>query len=103
MDARQPLLGTCTLVALASMPLILKLVDINGVYGFRTAVTVSDQKAWYKVNAFVGAVFLAAAAVSAALIYLVPSASRMVWSVIFFVVPMAIALAASFAYAGRLA
>ena len=101
MEARQPLMWTCMLVALVSIPLVTKLIGINPVYGVRTSHTMSSASAWYAVNAYVGWTFLVAAGAAAVLLWLMPGASRWPVAVVVFVVPMAIALALSLTHAGR--
>jgi uncharacterized membrane protein len=59
-------------IALVSMPLILKLVPPNGFYGFRTAVTMSSKDVWYPANAFIGWALLVAAGVAATVLWILP-------------------------------
>jgi uncharacterized membrane protein len=56
----------CSVVfSLASIPLILRRVPRNPVYGYRTRVTLSDDALWYKINAYFGMRFLVATLLSA--------------------------------------
>lgn len=40
------------------LPLALRIVPPNGLYGFRTKKTLSNQEIWYKANAYSGRCFL---------------------------------------------
>ena len=50
-------------VILASVPLVLKLVPRNGVYGFRTRRTVESDEVWYPANRAAGIAMIVAAVV----------------------------------------
>lgn len=50
---------------LVSIPLILRKVPRNPVYGYRTRLTLSNDKIWYKVNAYFAWRFLVAGVLSA--------------------------------------
>jgi uncharacterized membrane protein len=102
MQARQPFLGICTLVAIVSAPLFLRLVRMNSVYGIRTPQTLSSAEAWYNANAFTGWVFLFAAVLGAGLLLFAPGSNRLLPSIAYFVAPMALALGASLTYASQL-
>jgi uncharacterized membrane protein len=54
-----------TVFSLLSIPLILRRVPRNPVYGYRTRVTLSDDALWYKINAYFGMRFLVATLLSA--------------------------------------
>jgi uncharacterized membrane protein len=41
-----------------SIPLILRRVKPNRIYGFRTTKTLSDERIWYEANAYAGRMFL---------------------------------------------
>ena len=61
---------TCVLVAVVGIPLGLRLIPQNNIYGVRTDRTMSDESAWFEVNrvggwALVGAAGLAAVVVMA--------------------------------------
>jgi uncharacterized membrane protein len=51
--------------AVLAIPLILRKVPPNPVYGYRTRATLSDEALWYEVNAYFGVRFLVASLVSA--------------------------------------
>jgi len=56
----------CSAVAcLLSVPLILRRVPPNPVYGYRTRATLSDEALWYDANAHFGSRFLLASLASA--------------------------------------
>jgi uncharacterized membrane protein len=59
-------LAVDALFVVLSIPLILRKVPRNGVYGFRTCATLSDDFVWYGANAFFGRRFVAVSAVSVA-------------------------------------
>ncbi len=62
------LLILCALVAVAAVPLMLKLIPPNPIYGIRTARTTSDAATWFGVNEVAGRAFLVAAGVAAILL-----------------------------------
>jgi uncharacterized membrane protein len=62
------LLVACVIVAAAAVPLMLRLIPQNPVYGLRTERTLTQQSAWFEVNAFGGRALLIAAGVAALLI-----------------------------------
>lgn len=73
MDTRITITLACALMALLSLPLILRWVPPNLFYGFRTPRTLSNPDIWYPANAFSGQLLLAAAVVVAALTWLLPA------------------------------
>ncbi len=99
---RARLIASCVVFAMLSIPLILKLVPPNGIYGFRTGAAQSSRAIWYPANAFMGWALLAAAAISAtAQVVLPPTVKRWVlWAT--FVIPVIGAIVASLAYVSRL-
>lgn len=50
---------------LLSIPLMLRKVPRNPVYGYRTRATLRDETLWYEANAYFGSTFLVATVVSA--------------------------------------
>lgn len=62
------------LFALIAIPLILRKVRRNAVYGFRTRSTLSDDAVWYAANAHFGWGLFLASIVSAAAILIVSRA-----------------------------
>jgi hypothetical protein len=99
---RAQLLASCVLMVVISIPLMLRVVPPNGVYGFRTSLTQSSAAIWYPANAFMGAALSAAAIVSAILLVILPATVKqwLLWAT--FLVPVSGAIVASFAYLSRL-
>jgi uncharacterized membrane protein len=62
------LLVACVIVAALAVPLMLRLIPQNPVYGVRTERTLTQQSTWFEVNAFGGRALLIAAGVAALLI-----------------------------------
>ena len=62
------LLILCALVAVAAVPLMLKLIPPNPIYGVRTERTTSDAATWFLVNEVAGRAFLVAAGIAAILL-----------------------------------
>jgi hypothetical protein len=61
-------LGCAALFAALATPLALRKVPRNGLYGFRTPKTLSDDAIWYEANACFGRALLVASLVTAAAI-----------------------------------
>jgi hypothetical protein len=62
-----------------SIPLILRKVPRNIVYGFRTCATLSDDFVWYETNAYFGRGLVVSSFVSAAVVFVlfeVPGVSQ---------------------------
>jgi uncharacterized membrane protein len=95
---RARLVASCVLLAAISIPLILRLVPPNGVYGFRTSVTRSSVAIWYSANAFMGWALLVGACVSAAGLVYLPTTSNRALLLAAFLVPLLGAVMASFLY-----
>jgi SdpI/YhfL family protein len=97
------LVGT-GLIALISIPLILKLVPRNRVYGFKTPSTLSSDEIWFRANHFAGWALFIAAAVSATLLFMVPESdgSDRANDALLFVLPFIGALVASLFYLRRI-
>ena len=94
------LLLLSALTALAGIPLILKLVPRNEIYGVRTLHTLSREKTWYKVNRFAGYALVGAAALMVlALTLWANTLLRPFWlQLALFVLLLAVAVGATFAY-----
>ncbi len=93
--------GCAVLLALLAIPLMLRKVPRNVVYGFRTRATLSDDSLWYEANAHFGRGLLIANIVSALAIiviyrgrYLSPP-TFLEMSVVALVVPTGIAALAT--------
>jgi uncharacterized membrane protein len=93
----------CGIIAVASSPLILSVVPPNRVYGFRTRQTLTNRELWFRVNRFAGCVFFIASGLSVGIFATHPeyASGRSFAGLVVFVVPLVIALAASFAYVRR--
>jgi len=98
---RARLIAACIVFAVISMPLILRVVPPNPLYGFRTRATQTNAAIWYAANAFNGWALLAAAATSATMLVVLPTVKRwLLWAA--FLMPILGAMLASFAYLSRL-
>ncbi len=62
----QTILACDALFVLLSIPLVLRKVRPNVVYGYRTRATLADETLWYEANAYFGSRFIVACLVSAA-------------------------------------
>jgi uncharacterized membrane protein len=71
------LIIVCVLVAVIALPLLLKLIPPNPVYGINTRHTRESDSMWFEVNRFAGAAFLVAAGLGA--IILMSSSGRSWW------------------------
>jgi uncharacterized membrane protein len=91
-------------IALASIPLILKVVPRNSFYGFRTPSTLSSDEVWFRANHFAGWALFLAAVVSATLLLAVPADARSNagYDAALFSLPFVVALGASFIYLRRI-
>jgi hypothetical protein len=96
------LMASCVLLVIISVPLILRLVPPNGVYGFRTPLTRSSSAIWYAANAFMGWALVIAAVISVTALAVLPATvNRWVqWAA--FLVPLSGAIVASFLYLQQL-
>jgi uncharacterized membrane protein len=102
MDTQIFLLMVCAVVFVLCIPLVLKLIPPNHLYGFRTRKTISSPEIWYPANGFAGYALMLAAAVTALIISCVPQVSELQATAIL-VVLLICATAASFAYLKRIA
>jgi len=59
------ILVCCAIFCLISIPLVMRKIPRNPVYGYRTRATLSDDKIWYEANAYFARKFLAASVLSA--------------------------------------
>jgi uncharacterized membrane protein len=90
----------CSIIALVSVPLMLGLVPPNRLYGFRTRRTLASREVWFRANRFAGCALFIASAASAAIFLVAPqyASGRSLAGLGVFVVPLTIAILASFAY-----
>ena len=109
-----PLLSAlCVSVLMLALgiPLAMGRVAPNGIYGFRTAKTLSSPSIWYRANAYAGKAFILAGVLSivAALLCLLltrrgtlSSSASIVMAVLIEVVPVLVASAISALYVSRI-
>ena len=77
-------LSSGLLLAVLSVPLILRQVGPNPVYGFRVKQTLEDPAVWYPVNAYAAKRLLAAGlliSLSAGVLFAVPGIDLLVYAV----------------------
>lgn len=98
------LLIAVALIAAAALPLVLRLVPRNPIFGVPTKRTLDDEALWFKVNAFAGiAVIIACGVIAFLLMFYQGTWLRPAWAqVIVFVVPIALAVVATLAYERRI-
>jgi uncharacterized membrane protein len=94
----------CGMIAVASIPLMLNAVPPNRVYGFRTRRTLTNRELWFRANRFAGCALFIPSGVSASAFVAHPeyASGRSFSGLVVFVVPLVVALLASFAYDRRL-
>ena len=93
------LLAICIITALTALPLALRLVPPNCVYGLRTRFTRSSREVWFDANAFAARAMLAASIASALMLLAGPASLRNGWTpaaIVF--IPIAMATLAGFLY-----
>jgi uncharacterized membrane protein len=91
----------CAVVFVLCIPLVLKLIPPNRLYGFRTRKTLSSPEIWYPANVFSGYALMIAAAVTGLIISCVPQISELQAAAIL-VVLLICATTASFPYLKRI-
>jgi hypothetical protein len=98
------LLLTCALVAILSVPLMLKMIPPNPVYGFRTEKALSNPDVWFAVNAVGGRALLVASGLTAlALLGYSGTWLRSPWAQLAaLLIPLVAAIVATLAYERRL-
>ena len=99
---RWQLFASSLVIAVISVPLILRLIPPNGVYGFRTDMTRSSPGIWYPANAFMGFALLVSACMSAVALFWLPQKTGRVLLLATFLVPLLGAVLVSFIYLERL-
>jgi uncharacterized membrane protein len=99
------LLIACALIAVAAVPLMLKLIPPNPIYGFRTPRALDDSALWFELNKFLGRALLIAMAVTALALMLYSGTwLKSGWAQLMaFVVPLAAAVGATFYYERKIA
>ena len=90
----------CAVTAVVGVPLILKLIPPNEIYGLRTRKTLYYPEIWYQVNHVAGWALLAAAAITVfAVTMWSGTVLRPVWrQFTVYIVLVALALGATFSY-----
>ncbi len=85
------------IIVMAAIPLALRLIPPNPVYGVRTRRTTDDAVLWYNVNAVAGQLLVAACGLSGILIMMYQGTLlRSFWAQLFvFVIPIAAAVGAT--------
>ncbi len=81
-DGLLTILGCSVLMAVLAVPLMLRKVPRNRIYGFRSKATLRDDRMWYEANAFFGRGLFAAGivtAVSMLFLYAAPDLSPLVF------------------------
>ena len=104
MNSSTLLLIGAGVIAVTSIPLILKMVPPNHIYGFRTPSTLSNRALWYRANTFAGWALLIAAVASVALNVgtdggVLPGLAS---GTVTFVLPLVAAVVACFIYLRRI-
>jgi hypothetical protein len=94
---RARLIAACVVYAIVGLPLILRIVPPNGVYGFRVAGT-GNAAIWYSANAFLGWALVAAAVCAAVLLITLPARIKPWVMRLAFFAPLCGALIASWLY-----
>jgi hypothetical protein len=99
---RARLIASCVIFTIISVPLILRVVPPNGLYGFRNARTQSNPAIWYQANAFMGWALLVSAAISASVLLILPATAKrwLLWAAL--LAPVFAAVVASFVYLNSL-
>jgi len=92
----------CVVVAIIAVPLLLKMIPPNPIYGVRTRRTAESDNLWFEVNRFAGAALLAAAGLAA--IILMSMSARPWWlQMLVFVVLIGAAVGATLWFENKLA
>ena len=73
MDKHTVLLLVCGLLAAICIPLIMRIVPPNPVYGFKTRRIMASESLWYRANFFGGCTLFLAAVLSAVLLVSIPA------------------------------
>jgi uncharacterized membrane protein len=91
------LLLACALIAIAAVPLMLKLVPPNPIYGLSTNKTRDRPEAWFEVNRVAGTALVVAAGLAA--ILLMMNSGRSWWAqLLIFLIPVGAAVGAAIFY-----
>jgi len=82
MQIRTLLYAVCALLVALSVPLVLKRIPRNSIYGFRTVATLARDDIWYRANVFAGWALIVAGLVSAAVLAYMPSLSAPAYAMV---------------------
>lgn len=96
------LVGVLALIAAFSVPLILRRVPPNELYGLRTPRTKSNPAVWYPANVFAGWAMTIAAAISTMLVFALPWDAELWLLPVIVLVPALTAVGAAYLYLRRL-
>jgi uncharacterized membrane protein len=99
MSNRFQALIVCAALVLIAIPLVLKWVPPNPIYGFRTSKSRVNRKVWFAANAFAGWALIASSLLSAILLWLTPATVS--WPLLFGA-PLAAAIVATLIYVDNL-
>lgn len=99
--------GVAVVTALIALPLALRQIPRNRLYGVRTRRTLADDRVWYETNAYGGRCLIRASAVTIVLVLLLgrmplPPDFLLLASVAALVVPSLVAAILAVRYAGRI-
>lgn len=84
-------MGLGTMIAVFSIPLVMRKIPMNHLYGIRIKRAFSSDKNWYDINAFGGKLFLAFGVALFAFGYLLREQApspRSIWAPVFLVIPL---------------
>lgn len=89
------------LIAAFSIPLVLKLVPPNRIYGVRTTHTLASPEVWFRVNRFAGLALVAASGLATGAYLVEPelTSGRSFLGMLVLVIPVVLALAVTAVYA----
>lgn len=102
MANRIALMIPAVIVGALGIPLILRRVPPNGIYGLRTPFTQSSPDVWYPANAFGGWAIVVAAVVCVGVLWGLPASAPRWLEVAALAVPVLVAAAVSLAYVSTL-
>ena len=92
------------LIAILAIPLALKLVPPNRIYGYRTTQTLANREVWFHLNRVAGVALIAGAAAALAIYFYQPqlASGESFAGVLVLIVPVLAALAVTAIYARRI-
>ena len=99
--------GVAAVTALIALPLALRQIPRNRLYGVRTRRTLADDRVWYETNAYGGRCLIVASAVTIVLVPVLgltslPPDLLLLAGVAVLVVPSLVAAILAVRYAGRI-